>query len=350
MKRDEPGAGVLLEGSYGRECGDAESLEPRPAHQKVAPSVPAEISSEHECIRLACRDVCLQVENGSDGLRRTEDRDAHGLARLNLGRRPVLNASLRSQATRDAEEQEGSTHLWTVAPSRPLRYARAVAHRILIVEDDPAILRGLEMNLQVEGYATEVASDGAEALRIAEERPVDLVVLDVMIPKVNGFEVCSALRRRGSEVKIIILSAKATEFDKIMGLDQGADDYVTKPFALGELLARIKAHLRRLATPSAVRFGDVEVDLDERVVRRGGEEVSLTRREFDLLAFMVQRAGRALTRETILDAVWGFHYFGTDRTVDNFITRLRQKLDTSGKPRHFRTVRGVGYRFVPDED
>ncbi|TNE87779.1 MAG: response regulator transcription factor [Deltaproteobacteria bacterium] len=225
-----------------------------------------------------------------------------------------------------------------------------MAHRILIVEDDPAISRGLELNLQLEGYTTHVAADGEEGLRLAEEHTPDLVILDVMMPKLNGFEVCSALRRQGSNVKIIILSAKSTEYDKIMGLDLGADDYVTKPFAVGELLARIKAHLRRLPQSAAIRFGEVEVDLDNRIVRRGGEDLALTRREFDLLAFMLQREGRVLTRETILDAVWGFHYFGTDRTVDNFITRLRQKLDTPGNPRHFRTVRGVGYRFVTDED
>lgn len=224
-----------------------------------------------------------------------------------------------------------------------------MSHRILIVEDDPAISRGLEMNLQLEGYTTLVASDGEEGLRLAEESPVDLVILDVMMPKLNGFEVCSALRSQGSEVKIIILSAKSTEYDKIMGLDIGADDFVTKPFALGELLARIKAHLRRLPTSAAVRFGDVEVDLEGHIVTRAGETIPLTSREFDLLVFMIQRAGRVLTRETILDAVWGFHYFGTDRTVDNFITRLRQKLDRPGDPRHFRTVRGVGYRFVLDE-
>ena len=206
------------------------------------------------------------------------------------------------------------------------------------------------MCIRDRGYTVSVASDGEEGLRLAEEQPPDLVILDVMMPKLNGFEVCSALRRQGSDVKVIILSAKSTEYDKIMGLDLGADDFVTKPFALGELLARVKAHLRRLPTSAAIRFGDVEVDLEDRVVRRAGEVVALTRREFDLLAFMLQREGRVLTRETILDAVWGFHYFGTDRTVDNFITRLRQKLDRSGSPRHFRTVRGVGYRFVVADD
>ena len=225
-----------------------------------------------------------------------------------------------------------------------------MSHQILIVEDDPAILRGLEMNLQVEGYQVLTASDGDSALRLASEQPVDLVILDVMIPRMNAFEVCAELRRRGSDVKIIILSAKSAEYDKIMGLDLGADDYVTKPFALGEMLARIKAHLRRRSPSRSVSFGDVDVDVELRTVRRAGEEVPLTRREFDLLLFMVQRVGRVLTRETILDSVWGFHYFGTDRTVDNFINRLRQKLDHPGQPRHFRTVRGVGYRFVQEDD
>lgn len=220
--------------------------------------------------------------------------------------------------------------------------------RILIVEDDPSILRGLELNLQAEGYETLTATNGREALQAAREHDLDLIVLDIMLPHVNGFQVVETLRQRRDDVLVILLSAKNTELDKIMGLDLGADDYVTKPFAVGELLARIKAHLRRRLPDTVVRFSDVEVDLERRLVRRDGETVSLTSREFDLLAYLVQREGRPVTRDSILNAVWGMHYFGTDRTVDNFINRLRQKLDTPGDPVHILTVRGVGYRFVAE--
>jgi DNA-binding response OmpR family regulator len=218
--------------------------------------------------------------------------------------------------------------------------------RILIVEDDRSILRGLEMNLQLEGYETITASDGRAALRAAREEELDLIVLDIMLPHVNGYQVVEALRNRGDEVIIILLSAKDSELDKVMGLDVGADDYVTKPFSVVELLARIKAHLRRVTPAPVVRFAEVQVDLERREVRRAGEPVNMTSKEFDVLAYLLEREGRPVTREAILSHVWGSHYFGTDRTVDNFITRLRQKVDTPGAPRHILTVRGVGYRFV----
>jgi len=223
-----------------------------------------------------------------------------------------------------------------------------MAQRILIVEDDASILRGLEMNLQVEGYLTLAATDGRQALHLVREEDVDLLVLDIMLPHVNGYQVIQALRQRGDDVPIILLSAKSGELDKVMGLDVGADDYVTKPFSVVELLARIKAHLRRRVPASRVRFDDVEIDLERREVRREGEIVQMTSKEYDLLAFLVEREGRPVTRENILAHVWGTHYFGTDRTVDNFINRLRQKVDVPGEPRHLLTVRGVGYRFVLD--
>ncbi|MBT3223576.1 MAG: response regulator transcription factor, partial [Proteobacteria bacterium] len=153
----------------------------------------------------------------------------------------------------------------------------------------------------------------------------------------------------GDDVPIILLSAKTAEMDIVMGLDLGADDYVTKPFRLSELLARVKAHLRRRAPATKYSFGEVTVDLEQRVVTRADEFVDLTAKEFDLLKLLIEREGRALTRESILNAVWGYGYFGTDRTVDNFIQRLRLKVDTSGSPRHLLTVRGVGYRFVGNE-
>jgi DNA-binding response OmpR family regulator len=223
-----------------------------------------------------------------------------------------------------------------------------VAPRVLLVEDDPAILRGLEMNLHAEGYEVLTATDGAAALRLCRETAVDLVVLDIMLPRVNGYEVVAALRQRRDEVPVILLSARGSEVDKVIGLEAGADDYVTKPFGVAELLARIEARLRRHRPAAATRFGEVQVDLERREVRRGGEVVALSSREFDLLALFLSREGRPLTRDAILAAVWGAHYFGTDRTVDNFVTRLRQKLDTPGEPRHFLTVRGVGYRFVAE--
>ena len=224
-----------------------------------------------------------------------------------------------------------------------------MAQRILIVEDDRSILRGLEMNFQLEGFKTCTAADGAAALKLSEEFKLDLVVLDIMLPKMNGFEVLRELRRTGSDIPIILLSAKSAEMDVVMGLDLGADDYVTKPFNIGELIARVKAHLRRRAPAEISRFGDVEIDWTGHRVSRNGDLVELTQREFNLLRFLVEREGKALTREVILAGVWGRNYFGTDRTVDNFITRLRQKLDESNAPRHFMTVRGVGYRFVGDD-
>jgi two-component system, OmpR family, alkaline phosphatase synthesis response regulator PhoP len=222
-----------------------------------------------------------------------------------------------------------------------------MAARILVVEDDPSILRGIELNLQLEGFETLAAMDGEAALQLAEG--VDLVILDLMIPHVHGFQVCLRLRAAGNRVPIILLSARAGETDVVMGLEYGADDYVTKPFRVAELIARVKAHLRRnLAPAEGVRFADVEVDLAKRLVRRAGEIVELTQREHDLLAFFVANEGRAVSRDAILAAVWGESYIGTDRTVDNFVTRLRQKLDQPGEPAHFLTVRGVGYRFVSE--
>lgn len=223
--------------------------------------------------------------------------------------------------------------------------------KILVIEDDPSILRGIELNLQLEGFETLSATDGQQGIALAIEHQPDLVILDIMLPRLNGYQVCQRLRAQGNDVPVIMLSAKNAEIDIVMGLELGADDYVMKPFRVAELLARIKAHLRRRqasSTPDIYAFGDVEVELDKRLVRRAGEVVELSPREFDLLAHLIEREGRALTRDAILAAVWGQSYFGTDRTVDNFINKLRSKLDTTTTPRHFLTVRGVGYRFVQD--
>lgn len=225
----------------------------------------------------------------------------------------------------------------------------SAAEKILLVEDDPSIVKGLELNLGViEGYNLRHAATGPAGVQAALEWRPDLILLDLMLPGIDGYEVCRQLRRAGLGCPIIILSARGAEAEKVMGLELGADDYVTKPFGLQELLARVKAQLRRArpAPPQSgpVRFGDVEADLQAGEVRRGGEVIEMTAKELKLLEFFLRREGRVVTRQMILDAVWGEEYFGTERTVDNFITRLRQKLDGE-EPRFFQTVRGIGYRF-----
>jgi DNA-binding response OmpR family regulator len=220
--------------------------------------------------------------------------------------------------------------------------------RILIVEDDPAILFGLKHNLRYEGYEVLTAADGPEGLKLALEKNPDLVILDVMLPGKNGFEVLKELRSR-SRVAVVMLSAKGAESDKVLGLDLGADDYVAKPFGLPELLARLKAVLRRRAgeTPRDVHFGDITVHLDAQVVERGGMPVELTPQEYRVLAFFLAREGKALSRDAILSGAWSTDYEGTARTVDNFLRSLRVKLEEDpDQPRHFLTVRGFGYRFV----
>lgn len=221
--------------------------------------------------------------------------------------------------------------------------------RILVVEDDASLLFGLKKNLQYEGYEVLTADDGERGLQLAVDGKPDLIVLDIMLPKINGFELCETLRRSKIDTPVIFLSAKSAEIDKVNGLELGGDDYMTKPFSVRELLARVKSILRRLkddeeAAPT--RFGDVEVDLAGQTVRVEGRPVKLTSREFELLRFLVRSEGKVLTRETILQKVWGFDYYGTARTIDNFINRLRQKIEQDADhPRHLLTVRGVGYKF-----
>ncbi len=220
---------------------------------------------------------------------------------------------------------------------------------VLVVEDDPSIAMGLEMNLSAEGYQVELATNGEDALRIARAG-VDLLVLDVMLPKLNGFEVVRSLRSEGNAVPIILLSARGAEMDKVMGLELGAEDYITKPFGLAELLARVKAVLRRDAiarrSDPRVRSGDLEIDTDRREVRRGGALVELTATEFDVLLCLVRAQGKVLSRDQIQARVWGPSHHGTLRTVDNFVLQLRNKLeDDPQAPRHLVTVRGVGYRW-----
>lgn len=222
--------------------------------------------------------------------------------------------------------------------------------RILIVEDELDLRRGLELNLKAEGYAVLAAATGDEALEVAlRERP-DVIVLDVMLPGMSGFDVCRELRRRRVEEPIIMLTARADETDRVVGLEIGADDYVTKPFSIRELLARIRVRLRRRAEPgdqAIVRFGDVEVDFDRHEATRGGVRVELTPKELDILQLLVRHRGRTITRDRLLEEVWGYEYFPTTRTVDNHMLRLRQKLEPDPEdPRFILTVYGEGYRFV----
>jgi DNA-binding response OmpR family regulator len=223
--------------------------------------------------------------------------------------------------------------------------------QILVVEDDESITLGLEMNLQAEGYEVKIAIDGEEGYRRAAEGPFDLVILDVMLPKMNGFEVVRALRGAGNHVPVVMLSARGAEMDKVMGLELGAEDYITKPFSLAELLARVKAVLRRdgiaRQRPGAqVLAGKLEINSSTREVKRSGAHVELTATEFDVLWCLVDAAGQALSRDEILSRVWGPEHHGTLRTIDNFMLQLRNKLeDDPSEPVHLLTVRGVGYRF-----
>lgn len=224
--------------------------------------------------------------------------------------------------------------------------------RVLVVEDDPSIAIGLRINLESEGYIVDLAEDGETGLDLARNASPDLIVLDVMLPKRNGLEVLHDLRAEGRTMPIIILSAKAGEMDKVAGLELGAEDYVAKPFSLAELLARVRAALRRghaapqVAPRRGILFGDVEVDVAARNVKRAGEPVEMTAREFDVLVCLVNERGRVLSRDDIFRRVWGPKHHGTPRTVDNFIQQLRAKLEVDPQePVYIQTVRGVGYRF-----
>jgi len=223
-----------------------------------------------------------------------------------------------------------------------------MAH-VLIVEDEPGIAFALEADLTSEGYTVSVAGTGDEALRMTRGgESYDLVLLDVMLPGKDGFEVCRELRRSGARTPILMLTAKAHEAEKVMGLELGADDYITKPFSPRELRARIKAVLRRSSVdaPDVFTFGDAEVDFARCEVRRGGRAVELSALEFKLLTAFVKSRGRVLTREQLLDAAWGRDVSLNDRVVDNHIVGLRRKLEVDpARPRHFLNIRGMGYRF-----
>lgn len=221
---------------------------------------------------------------------------------------------------------------------------------ILIIEDDPSILLGLEKNLKFEGYQIVCASDGEEGLDLAFRMKPDLIILDILLPKINGLEICKTVRQKLT-VPIIMLTARDKEIDKIMGLDLGADDYITKPFSIYELIARIKAVLRRKhyfePTLEKFSFGEFSVDFEGRTVHCAGELLDMSPKEFEVLKFLIRNEGKVVSREEILRHVWGYDYVGTVRTVDNFINKLRSKFEKDTElPEFIQTVRGVGYKFI----
>jgi DNA-binding response OmpR family regulator len=218
----------------------------------------------------------------------------------------------------------------------------------LIIEDDPALRRGLKDNFEAQGYRVEMAADGRQGLAAALASRPDLLLLDLMLPKLNGYEVCRALRARKWEMPIIMLTARGQEADIIRGLELGADDYVSKPFSIRELLARAKAFLRRRSSgvSTTIEFGECRLDLTAHRLLRAGAEVTLTAKEFRLLEFFARSPGRALTRDQILDAVWGNDIVVNDRSVDRCVTTLRAKIESDPhRPAWIQTIRDIGYRF-----
>jgi two-component system alkaline phosphatase synthesis response regulator PhoP len=228
-----------------------------------------------------------------------------------------------------------------------------VMKRILVIEDEPQMLLGLRDNLELEGYDVQTAADGDEGLARAASFNPDLVILDVMLPKKNGFDVCRELRARSNATPIVMLTARSAETDKVLGLELGADDYVTKPFSITELLARVRAVLRRAgsqktaAMSDTVRIGEIDIDFKLHQARKGKTRIEFTAREFDLLRYFVQHTGQVVTREQILNEVWGYEEFPTTRTIDNFVAKLRQKIERAPHaPEHILTIHGSGYKFV----
>jgi DNA-binding response OmpR family regulator len=223
--------------------------------------------------------------------------------------------------------------------------------KILVVEDEPAMVAGLRDNFEFEGYEVITAQDGIEGLERALDESPDLVVLDVMMPRMSGLEVCKQLRAKRASLPIIMLTARGQEIDKVVGLELGADDYVTKPFSIRELLARVKSVLRRTAVLPKDKekhsFADVEVDLRRCRVVRSGKALDISSKEFDLLKYFICHPGETLSRDRLLEDVWGYENYPTTRTVDTHLVRLRQKLEPDPEqPQYFLTVHGTGYRFV----
>jgi DNA-binding response OmpR family regulator len=220
--------------------------------------------------------------------------------------------------------------------------------RILIVEDEPDIVLALEEDFRRQGYETHVATDGAQGLTLGKDQRWDLIVLDVMLPKMDGFDVCHELRKGGVETPVILLTARSQEAEKELGLDSGADDYITKPFSLRELRARVRAQLRRSAAAvnRVIRFGDCEVDFGRAQLRRAGEPIEITPQELRLLAVFLRNRGRVLSRDQLITAAWGAGMSITDRAVDTHVFNLRKKIEpVPSEPRFLLGVRGLGYRF-----
>ena len=225
--------------------------------------------------------------------------------------------------------------------------------RVLVVEDDPGILRTVADNLRFEQYDVITAADGETAYVLQQQHQPDLIVLDLMLPRMSGVELCHRLRAEDVQVPVLVLTARGEEVDRVRGLDMGADDYVIKPFSVPELMARVRALLRR-SSPSAattLSFGDVEVDFRRHTAVRAGQVIEMTRKEFALLRFLASRADAVVTRDELLNKVWGFDAYPVTRTVDNHIASLRAKLEADpARPVFIQTVHGVGYKFVPERN
>ena len=223
--------------------------------------------------------------------------------------------------------------------------------KILIVEDEPDMVLGLKDNFEFEGYEVLTAADGLAGLERARSHKPDLIVLDIMLPRLSGLEVCKILRSEGYDLPIIMLTARGQEIDKVVGLELGADDYVTKPFSIRELLARVRAILRRSdgrkKRLGRYRFADVELDFEAYQATKGGEALELSPREFELLRYLIERKGETVSRERLLEDVWGYESYPSTRTVDTHIAKLRAKIGDSGsEPKHILTIHGMGYKFI----
>ena len=259
--------------------------------------------------------------------------------------KPKMNSTARA---RDRVTDSGSGRLTHRSEASGSSAKRT---RILIVEDEPAMVAGLRDNFEFEGYEVISAEDGVSGLERALSDNPDLIVLDVMMPRMSGLDVCKQLKARKPSVPIIMLTARGQEIDKVVGLELGADDYVTKPFSIRELMARVKAVLRRVAPqgtpPEVYKFSDVEVNIRGNEVLRDGAPVELSAKEFALLSYFIAHPAETLTRDRLLDAVWGYENYPNTRTVDTHIVHLRQKLEPNPEePRFILTIHGSGYKFV----
>ena len=223
-------------------------------------------------------------------------------------------------------------------------------HLVAVIEDDESVRKSLVMNLELEGFRVVTAVDGEDGLKVVREHKPDMIVLDVMMPRKDGLQTCKDLRNSGNSTPLILLTARSAEVDKVLGLELGADDYLAKPFGMAELVARIKALIRRSVVADdvdRVEFDDISIDFKAYRAERGSESVELSAREYRLLKYLVLKRGKVVTRDELLDEVWGYNSYPTTRTVDNHIARLRQKIESNvDEPRHILTVHGVGYKFV----